>query len=164
VRGDCLPNGVKHKHKTKARRKAKKVVARIHERIAFRRYDFVHQTARRLVNRFSVIAVEALQVENMMARPKAKPDPENAGQFLPNGASAKAGLNKSIKAARAFRRVVAVPAAYTSQTCSGCGNIVKKTLDERRHRCLECGLELDRDINAAINIKRLWGNTATLAR
>ena len=160
-------NLVKHKHKTKARSKAKKVVARVHERIKHRRHDFVHQTARRLVNRFGVIAVEALQVENMMASPKAKPDPKTEGKFLPNGASAKAGLNKSIadaswsmfrsvltmKAENAGRKVVAVPPHYTSQMCSECGNIVKKTLDEREHRCLVCGLTLDRDTNASINIK-----------
>ncbi len=162
---------VKNKHRTKARRKAKKVVSRIHERIATRRHDFIHQTARRLVNRFSVIAVEALSVENMMAKPKAKPDPNNEGQFLSNGARAKAGLNKSIadaswsmfrnvltmKAERAFRLVVAVPPHYTSQMCSRCGNIAKKSLNERRHQCLCCGLSLDRDTNAAVNIKAAVG-------
>jgi len=158
---------VKNKHRTKARRKAKKVVSRIHERIATRRHDFVHQTARRLVNRFGVIAVEALQVENMIRSPKAKPDPENPGQFLPNGAAAKSGLNKSIadaswsmfrsvltsKAENAGRQVIAISPAYTSQMCSGCGNIQKKTLAVRVHKCLDCGLVLDRDTNAAINIK-----------
>ena len=158
---------VKNKHRTKARRKAKKVVSRIHERIKHRRHDFVHQTARRLVNRFGVIAVEALQVENMIRSPKAKPDPENPGQFLPNGAAAKSGLNKSIadaswsmfrsvltsKAENAGRQVIAISPAYTSQMCSGCGNIQKKTLAVRVHKCLDCGLVLDRDTNAAINIK-----------
>jgi len=162
-------DAVKHKHRTKARRKAKKVVARIHERIRNRRHDFVHQTARRLVNRFGVIAVEALQVVNMMATPKPKPDPENEGQYLPNGASAKAGLNKSIadvswsmfrtaltmKAENAGRLVVAINPAYTSQMCSGCGNIQKKSLSVRTHKCLGCGLVLDRDTNAAVNIKAL---------
>ena len=157
---------VKHKHRTKARRKAKRVVSRIHERVKHRRHDFVHQVARRLVNRFGVIAVEDLQVENMMASPKAKPDPENEGQSLPNGAGQKAGLNKSIadaswsmfrnvltmKAVNAGRRVVAVNPAYTSQTCSGCGDTQKKSLSVRTHRCLVCGLVLDRDTNAAVNI------------
>ncbi|MCW3096246.1 MAG: transposase, partial [Chthonomonadaceae bacterium] len=87
---------VKNKHRSKARRKAKKVVRRVNERIKNRRHDFVHQTARRLVNRFGLIAVEELQIDNMIRSPKANPDPENAGQFLPNGACRKAGLNKSI--------------------------------------------------------------------
>lgn len=159
---------VKNKHRSKTRAKAKKVISRIHERIKHRRHDFVHQTARRLVNRFGVIAVKSPQVDNMTRRPKPKPDPEDEGQFLRNGASAKTGLNKSIadaswsmfrsiltqKAENAGRLVVAVPAAYTSQRCSGCGNIVKKTLKERVHQCLSCGLVLDRDTNAAVNIKR----------
>ena len=55
------------------------------------------------------------------------------------------------KAASAGRRVVLVDPRYTSQLCSGCGAIVKKGLDERWHAC-ECGTELDRDHNAALNI------------
>src|SRR5207253_1513484 len=126
---------VKNKPRSKARRKAKKVVGRLHERIANRRHDFVHQTARKLVNRYGLIAVEALSVEKMMATPNAEPDVENPGQFLANGARAKSGLNKSIadaswrlfrsvltqKAERAARVVIAVNPAYTSQDCSVCG-------------------------------------------
>ena len=47
---------------------------------------------------------------------------------------------------------VAVPPAYTSQDCSGCGEMVKKSLSVRTHVCPHCGLILDRDENAAINI------------
>lgn len=164
---------VKHKHRTKARRKAKKVVARIHERIRNRRHDFVHQTSRRIVNRFGVIAIEDLSVDNLMATPKAKPDPDNEGQFLPNGASQKSGLNKSIadvswsmfrsiltaKAESACREVYAVNPAYTSQDCHACGyrpdgkdGRTKKTLKDRWHLCPMCGESVDRDTNAAINI------------
>jgi putative transposase len=152
-----------------ARRKAYKVVSRIHERIRNRRHDFVHQLSRKLVNRFGLIAVEALRVDNMVRRPKPKPDPDNAGQFLPNGASAKSGLNKSIvdaawsmfrncltyKAASASRQEVNVNPAYTSQDCSGCGQRVPKTLKERVHVCPCCGLVLDRDVNAARNILKI---------
>jgi len=56
----------KTKKRSKERRKANKVLSRIHERIRNRRHDFVHQTARRLVNRFGVIAVEKLNVKNML--------------------------------------------------------------------------------------------------
>jgi len=49
---------------------------------------------------------------------------------------------------------VAVPPHYTSQKCSSCGSVVKKTLSQRTHIC-ECGCELDRDHNAAINILEL---------
>jgi putative transposase len=161
---------VKNKHRSPARRKAKKVIGRIHERIKNRRHDFVHQLARKLVNRFGLIAVEELHIENMMATPKAKPDPENLGQFLSNGAAAKGGLNKSIadaswsmfralltqKAENAAREVIAVNPAHTSQDCSGCGyrpeKDKRKTLAVRVHVCPCCCLVLDRDVNAARNI------------
>ncbi|HZU03922.1 MAG TPA: transposase, partial [Ktedonobacteraceae bacterium] len=58
------------------------------------------------------------------------------------------------KAANAGREVLFVSPKYTSQICSGCGMVKKKDLSERWHSC-ECGTELDRDHNAAINILRL---------
>ena len=157
------------KEQKAAKRKANKVVARVHERIRNRRHNFVHQLSRKLVNRYGLIAVEALSVENLLRRPAPRPDPDNAGQYLPNGASAKSGLNKSIadaawskfrhvltyKAANAGRRIESVPPAYTSQDCSECGQRVPKTLKERVHICPCCGLVLDRDVNAARNILRI---------
>ncbi|MHB8630051.1 MAG: zinc ribbon domain-containing protein, partial [Aggregatilineales bacterium] len=58
------------------------------------------------------------------------------------------------KAANAGSQVVFVNPAYTSQACSGCGGMVEKALSVRVHSCPHCGLELDRDLNAAINILR----------
>ena len=110
---------VKNKHKrggdtrspikSKARKKAKKVVTRTHERIRNKRHNFHHQTALKLVDRFGTIAVEELNIVNMSASPAPKPDPEKPGQFLPNGHAAKAGLNKSILDAGwyTFRRIEA---------------------------------------------------------
>jgi len=56
------------------------------------------------------------------------------------------------KASDAGRQVIAVPPAYTSQVCSGCGELVPKKLSERWHNCPHCGLSIQRDVNAAINI------------
>jgi putative transposase len=56
------------------------------------------------------------------------------------------------KAIEAGCEIVAVKPAYTSQTCSGCGCLVPKKLSVRTHHCPDCGLILDRDINAARNI------------
>jgi putative transposase len=106
---------------------------------------------------------------NMSKSPAPKPDPENVGQYLPNGASAKAGLNKSIldaawsvfrfclayKAESASRKYTEVNPAYTSQDCSRCGQRVPKPLSERVHVCPCCGLVLDRDVNAARNILQI---------
>lgn len=134
---------------SKARRKARKVVSRIHERIRNRRHNFVHQIARRLVNRYGVIAIEKLNVKGMVKR-------NYKNHCLAKSiADASWSMFRSVltgKAERANRLVVAVNPAYTSQTCSGCGNIARKSLSQRQHDCPHCGLSLDRDTNAAINI------------
>lgn len=157
------------------RKKAVQKIARAHRKVRNQRKDFQHKASRKLVDRFQVIVFEDLQAINMSKRPKPKQD-ATTGEYLPNGAAAKAGLNKSIldagwgmfvemtkaKAASAGRTVLSVNPKYTSQTCSGCGVVKKKDLSERRHSC-ECGTELDRDTNAAVNIlalgKRLLAGT-----
>ena len=154
------------KRGSKRRRKAAQVVGKNHRHIRNQRKDFHHKEVRKLVNRYQTIVLEKLQPANMSKRPKPKQD-EATGTYLPNGASAKAGLNKSIldagwgmfqqicksKAEWAGSRVLLVNPKYTSQMCSGCGAIIKKELAQRWHSC-SCGCELDRDHNAAINIKR----------
>ena len=131
---------------SKARKKARKVVSRIHERVRNRRHDFVHQTARRLVNRFGVIAVERLNVKGLVKNHcLAKSISDASWSMFRSVLTTKAEI--------AGRRFVAVNPAYTSQTCSGCGDIARKSLSERQHKCLVCGLCLDRDTNAAVNIK-----------
>jgi putative transposase len=131
------------------------------------RGDFHHKTALALVHQYNVIYVEAIQPANLSRRPAPKPD--GAGGYEHNGASRKSGLNKSIqdagwgqflsilayKAACAGKRVEAVPPAYTSQDCSGCGQPSQKSLSVRTHICTSCGLVLDRDENAARNIQWL---------
>ncbi len=145
--------------------KRRKVVARVHERIRRRRENFVQQESRRLVNRFGVIAVEALMVRNMVKRPKAKQEGAT-GAYLPNGASQKAGLNKSIadaawsaffealmaKAEEAERTVIKVPPAHTTQTCHDCGHRQSMPMSVRVYRCEQCGMVRDRDHNASLNI------------
>jgi putative transposase len=157
----------RRKKGSQRRKKAVQVLARRHQKVQRQRRDFHHKTACDLVRAYDVIYLEDLQVSNMSKRPEPKPD--GSGGYLHNGASAKAGLNKSIQDAGwySFRQiltctaewagkcVVAVPPAYTSQACSGCGEIVKKSLSIRTHVCTNCGLILDRDENAAKNIKWL---------
>src|SRR6266702_1137652 len=145
------------------RRKVVKQVAKAHRKVANQRKDFLHKASRSLVNSYGLIVFEELQPANMSKRPKPKQDEQ--GNYVPNGAAAKGGLNKSIvdagwamfqqfciyKAANAGREVLFVNPRYTSQICSGCGAVKKKELSERWHSC-ECGAELDRDYNAALNI------------
>ncbi len=145
------------------RDKARKVVAKAHRKIARQREDFQHKAAKQLVDRYQMIVFEDIQTGNLTRKPKPKQDEK--GAYLPNGASAKGGLNTSIldagwgsfvqrcsvKAAWAGRTLMKVDPSFTSQVCSGCGQVRKKDLSERWHSC-ECGTELDRDVNAAINI------------
>ena len=148
------------------RKKTVKQVAKAHRKVRNQRRDFLHKQSRKLVNAYGTIVFEELRPSNMSKCPKPKQD-EN-GTYLPNGAAVKGGLNKSIldagwgqfqqcciyKAERAGRKVLLVNPKYTSQVCSGCGQIRKKELAERWHSC-ECGTELDRDHNAALNILAL---------
>ena len=68
----------------------------------------------------------------------------------------------SYKAEEAGRVLVKVDPQGTSQRCSGCGELVPKKLSERIHRCSHCGLVLDRDENAARNIKALGQSVKAL--
>ena len=127
--------------------KQKRILAKIHERIGNRRADFAHKRSRELVNQYQVIVFEDL-------------DPAQMGKRKGRG------MRKSIldvawtqfirmtisKAAEAGRTVILVDPRTTSKMCSQCGELVQKTLGTRIHTCPHCGLVLDRDANAAINI------------
>jgi len=133
---------------TPERKKALKVVERVHERISNRRTDFAHQISHRLVDQFGFIAFEDLNIQNMLKNHcLAKSISDVAWNTLVKATES--------KAAYAGSKVVLVDPRQTSQMCSRCGLIVKKDLSERIHNCPECGLTMDRDLNAAINILRL---------
>ena len=135
----------RQKRGSSARRKARKVVSRIHERIRNRRHNFVHQFARRLVNRYGTIAVENLNVKGMVQNHRLAKSISDASWSMFGSVLAQ-------KAESAARQLVRVEPAYTSQDCSTCGYRVRKKLSERVHCCPNCGLVLDRDHNAALNI------------
>ena len=138
----------KTKKGSQLRKKANKVVSRIHERIRNRRHDFCHQTARRIVNRFGVIAVEKLNVKGMVKNPCLAKSISDASWSM-----FRTVLTQ--KAESANRDVIAVDPRYTSQDCHACGYRAKKKLSERWHNCPMCTASLDRDTNAAINILNL---------
>lgn len=133
---------------TPERKKARKIVARIHERIANRRLNFAHQVSRLLVNRFGTIAFEDLNITTMQKNHHlAKSIADVAWNLFIT-------ITES-KAEDAGSRVILVNPRNTSQMCSRCGMTVTKTLSDRVHSCPYCGLLMDRDQNAAINILRL---------
>jgi putative transposase len=143
------------KRGSRERRKARKVVSRIHERIRNRRHDFCHQNARRIVNRFGIIAVEKLSVKSMLGN-------HCLAKSISDASWSQFRSVLTSKAESAGRKVLAVNPAYTSQDCSGCGyrpdgreGRTKKKLSDRWHLCPMCGLSVDRDTNAAVNILAL---------
>ena len=129
------------------RKKLVRALNHIHERVANRRRDFAHKAARELVNRYQLIVFEDLSVKDMQAdnfRSMNRSIADAAwSQFV--------GLTET-KAKEAGRTVVKVQPRNTTQSCSGCGEIVRKSLSERQHNCSHCGLSLSRDENAARNI------------
>ena len=133
---------------SKERAKRRKAVVKVHERIRNRRSNFAHQHSRRIVNQFDTICVEDLSVNRMVHNHcLAKSISDMAwGQFF---------NYLSFKAENAGRKLVKVNPAYTSQTCSGCGHRVPKDLSIRIHNCPCCGLSIDRDLNASLNILAL---------
>jgi len=128
------------------RHKHRKVVARVHERITFRRENFTHQQSRRIVDSFGVICVEDLQVNRMVHNhclAKSIVDASWSAFFS----------QLSCKAEEAGRKYVAVNPAYTSQTCNTCGHRQQMPLDIRVFDCPCCSVHIDRDFNAALNIR-----------
>ena len=142
---------VQRKHSTLAqgtpeRRKHRKVVARVHERIGFRRDNFTHQQSRQIIDRFGVICVEDLHVNRMVHNHCLAKSISDAAwsQFLDRVSS---------KAEEAGRTFITVNPASTSQDCSRCHHRQKMPLSERVYHCPCCLLVIDRDLNAAMNIK-----------
>ena len=133
---------------SKNRVKARNRLSRKHLKVSRQRKDFAVKLARCVVQTCDLVAYEDLQVRNMVRNRK---------------------LSKSISDAAwsAFRNwleyfgqvfgvvTVAVPPHYTSANCSNCGEVVKKSLSQRTHRCPHCAYVQDRDWNAAINILEL---------
>ena len=148
------------------RRRARERVAEAHRAMRNRRTDTLHKLSRRLVNDYDLIVREELAISNLVRRPKAKPN--GAGGFQPNGAAAKAGLNRSIhdagwgqllamisyKAESAGRTVIAVEPRNTSRTCAHCGHCSAGNRRGAVFKCQTCGHEAHADTNAAINILR----------
>jgi putative transposase len=135
---------VKHLPRTdKKKQKARIALARAHKKVANQRKDFCHKLSRTLVNRFSFIAVEKLNVKGMAAGLHSKSVNDAAwSTFL---------TMLECKAEEAGTQVMRVSADETSQTCPQCARVKKKDLSERWHSC-ECGCEMQRDHAAAIVI------------
>ena len=129
------------------RRKVVHALCHAYERAANRRRNFAHQESRKLVNQYQFIAFEKLDIQDMQdtnLKTITRGIADVAwGQFV---------QFTTYKAEDAGRVVVCVDPRGTTQMCSGCHAIVKKDLSVRIHDCPHCGLVLNRDHNAALNI------------
>jgi len=124
--------------------KQKKRVALVHQRIQRQRENFHYNTAHDLCSKYDLIAVEDLNIKGLARTRLAKSILDAAwGAFL---------QKLEAVAVKRGKLVIKVNPWGTSQDCSGCGTKVPKTLSIRTHECPKCGLELDRDVNAARNI------------
>jgi putative transposase len=130
------------------RRKAKTKVARLHRMIQNHRDEFLHQVSRKIVDCADLIVFENLNIQGMLKN-------HHLAKHIQDHAWGKLIQFTQSKAEKAGKIVELVDARYTSQKCSQCGIMVPKMLAERVHHCPNCGLEMDRDINASVNIATL---------
>ena len=148
---------------SKRRAKTRAKLGLNYARITDRRNDWVEKTTTKLVANYDLIVVEKLQTTNMVKRPKAKENPDNPGVFLPNGARAKAGLNRAIlrscwgklekaiedKAKQSGVTFIKVDPRYSSLECRKCSHIAKENRESQAvFKCVMCGHENNADINA----------------
>jgi putative transposase len=130
---------------SKNRGSARKKLAKAHLQVQRQREDFARKTANALITSSDLIAFEDLQIRNLVRNRHLAKSIHDAGwgQFL---TWVKAyGLMHAIP-------VIAVPPKWTTADCSACGTRVHKSLSVRTHICPSCGVVLDRDHNAALNI------------
>jgi putative transposase len=126
------------------RRKAKIRLGKVHQKISRQRKDHAIKLARCVIRSNDLVAYEDLRIKNMSRNHCLAKSINDAGwhQF-------RVWLEYFGKI---FGRItIAIPPAYTSQECSSCGAVVKKSLSTRTHVC-QCGCQLDRDHNAGVNI------------
>ncbi len=127
--------------------KQKLNLARIHQKIKNQRNDFLHKTSRYYVDNYDTIFVEELKIQNMIKN-------HHLAKSISDSSWNSFFQKLEYKAARAGILFKKISPYNTSQKCSMCNNIVKKSLAQRTHNCPFCGFKIDRDHNAARNIKQ----------
>ncbi len=141
-----LHRQVSRKQKKSAnRKKARKALAKGYLKVQRQREDFARKQANALISSSDLIAYEDLQIRNMVKNHHLAKSIHDAGwrTFI-----------SWVKAYGVMHKVpvIAVAPQFTSQACSACGAMVKKSMSVRTHICTSCGVVLDRDHNAALNI------------
>lgn len=128
--------------KSNRRRKAVVLLQKVHARIANRRMDFLHKETTKLVRKFGTIVFENLNIKGLAQGILSK-------QVLDASWGTFISMSEWKAEEAVNRKVLKVPAPYTSQECPNCGNKKKKSLSERKHKCEKCGYTTHRDTAAA---------------
>jgi putative transposase len=152
---------------SKNRKKAAKIVGRLHKKISDKRQAYQWYAANKIVNKpVDAIGMEDLNVAGMLKRCKVKID-ETTGRFLKNGQSRKKGLNRSISdaawteltskidylAAKSGKVVIKVNPRFSSCECRNCGHTDQLNREKERFICINCGFMEHADIGAAKTIR-----------
>jgi len=129
------------------RKKCKLKVAKIHKKIANQRENFLHNVSTKIVKDYDVISIEDLNVAGMVKNHKL-------AKSISDVSFSKFFSMLDYKCKWYGKELVKIPRfTPSSKTCSGCGNVKKELkLSERTYHCDVCGHEMDRDLNASINI------------
>ena len=133
------------------RNKARIKVAKLHEKIANQRMDFLHKKSTEIIRKNQAIVIEDLKVKNLMKN-------HNLAKSIAEVSWSRFREMLDYKSRWYGRELIIAPPDYpSSQLCSDCGNRSSQTKDLacRVYICPECGLEIDRDYNASLNLLKL---------
>lgn len=155
ARNKQVPDRKKGIKASKRWMKAQRRIAKIDWKIANIREDLLHKTTAELCQQYETVVTESLGVKGMMARGGSRK--RGLNRAIGRAAMSKTAAFISYKSAREGGTHLQAHRFYpSSKTCSGCGLVkAKLSLWERVYLCDECGLRIDRDLNAAINLARL---------
>lgn len=133
------------KRGSKRRQKVRRRLAQLNAKIVNTRTTWLHQRSARIISDYDLVVAEDLNIKGMIKNPKLARSISDAGwgRFL---------WMAAYKAEKAGKYFITINPKNTSQKCSGCGELVPKSLAVRIHSCPHCGLVIDRDWNASKNI------------
>ncbi len=132
-------------------KKATSRLEKVYDHTTNQKKDFLHKLSRQYVDSYATICVEDLNIKGL----KEKGNSTGLHRSIHDASWGRFYFYLAYKAESAGTTLIKVDPRNTSQMCSNCGNIVKKSLSERVHECPYCGFVANRDYNAAVNIHRL---------
>ena len=146
--------------KSPEHKKQRIVVAKVHERIANKRFNFTHQHSKKLVKQYGIICLEKLNIKSMQEKETILVNSNEIKATKTHRSITDVAWNQFVnqleyKAEEAGTQVIFVNSKDTTKTCSICGKLTNKELSDRIHECNWCGLTMDRDLNASKNILRI---------